>query len=134
MAYSIKEYAHEWARRLGGTLTGGENETQLFKIVAGARGAGMTGQMSRLQAIRAIAASYGKDSGTYNALSCFRSIVDVLGVTPAGRYLSDLNEREAIAAILGGVLSSGSSGSSGDFLVDGSGNYVTDESGNRIII
>lgn len=103
MAYNPYSYTYEWARRVGGNPSGGENELSLLKMVASARGATTVGYMNRTGALRSIATSYGKAAGNYNTLQSLRSIVDVLGATPAGRNLSDLNSLDCLRAIVGGT-------------------------------
>lgn len=100
---NTRELSFEWSRRLGGNPNAGDNELSLLRQVARARGKTEVYNENRTTVLRAIAQTYGKDSAHYNSLQSLRSIVDVLGVTPAGRYLSDMNERDCLQAIIAGI-------------------------------
>lgn len=104
------QWTFEWARRVGQNPSSGANELSFLKSIASARGATTVGYMNRTGALRSIATSYGKAAGNYSELQSLRSIVDVLGATPSGRNLGDLNSLDCLRAIVGAVADSSDGG------------------------
>ncbi len=136
MARSRHQLVYEWSRRSGGGPRPTNNDLQLLKQVALARGyAGSLAGFNEQRVARAIATTYGITPGPWNELKSLRAIVDTSNFVPTDTTIGQMNEVACLRAIVGGTVNVGGGGGGGsDFLVDESGNYILDENGDKIII